>query len=136
MPSCLGAEKDSELRLSLSVSTRDSAMRTPQSASGHVTVEVVAWVTRFVGGDGTRRHVFQEPVAPGASVRNVLGQVSDRHPALRETLWDAGGLGLSEHIEVLVNDAVLGLTHTLDSPVRDGDRITLVGQYTGGMGGL
>jgi molybdopterin converting factor small subunit len=39
---------------------------------------------------------------------------------------------LSEHIEVLVNDAVLGLTHTLDDPVRDGDRITLVGQYTGG----
>jgi len=30
----------------------------------------------------------------------------------------------------------LGLAHTLDSPVRDGDRITLVGQYTGGMGGM
>jgi molybdopterin converting factor small subunit len=118
------------------VSAYESAIRTLPSATGHVTVEVVAWVTRFVGGDGTRRHVFQEPVATGAIVRSVLGQMSDRHPALREVLWDATGRELSEHIEVLVNDAVLGLTHTLDSPVRDGDRITLVGQYTGGMGGL
>jgi molybdopterin converting factor small subunit len=114
------------------VSTRDSAIRHPPSAIGHVTVEVVAWVTRFVGGDGTRRQVFQESVAPDASVRSVLGQVSDRHPALREALLDAGGRELSEHIEVLVNDAVLGVTHTLDSPVQGGDRITLVGQYTGG----
>jgi molybdopterin converting factor small subunit len=114
------------------VPTHDSAFRIPQSAVGYVTVEVVAWVTRFVGGDGTRRQMFREPVAPDARVRSVLGQVSDRHPALREALWDAAGRELSEHIEVLVNDAVLGLTHTLDSPVRDGDRITLVGQYTGG----
>jgi len=118
------------------VSTRDSAIRNPQSAIGRVTVEVVAWVTRFVGGDGTRRQLFQEHVGPGASVRSVLGRLSDRHPALREALWDAAGRDLSEHIEVLVNDAVLGLAHTLDSPVRDGDRITLVGQYTGGMGGM
>ena len=118
-----------------SVCAHDSAIRNSQSAIGHVTVEVVAWVTRFVGGDGTRRQVFREPVAPDASVRSVLGQVSDRHPALREALWDATGRELSEHIEVLVNDAVLGLAHTLDSPVRDGDRITLVGQYTGGTRG-
>lgn len=117
------------------VCAHDSAIRNSKSAIGHVTVEVVAWVTRFVGGDGTRRQVFQEPVAPDASVRSVLGQVSDRHPMLREALWDAAGRELSEHIEVLVNDAVLGVTHTLDSPVRDGDRITLVGQYTGGTRG-
>ena len=117
------------------MSTRDFAIHNPQSAIGHVTIEVVAWVTRFVGGDGTRRQVFQESVAPDASVRTILGQVSDRYPALREALWDAASRELSEHIEVLVNDAVLGVTHTLDSPVQDGDRITLVGQYTGGTCG-
>lgn len=114
------------------MSAYESSIRTPHSATGHVTVEVVAWVTRFVGGDGTRRKVFLEPVAPDTTVRSVLGQVSARHPALREALWDAAGRELSEHIEILVNDAVLGLTHTLDSAVRDGDRITLIGQYTGG----
>jgi molybdopterin converting factor small subunit len=95
-------------------------------------VEVVAWVTRFVGGDGTRRKVFDEVIASDATVRNVLSRLSDRHPTLREALWDQGTSELTEHIEVLVNDAVLGLTHTLDSAVQDGDRITLIGQYTGG----
>jgi hypothetical protein len=33
---------------------------------------------------------------------------------------------------VIVNDAVLGIDHTLDSRLRPGDRITLVGQYLGG----
>ncbi len=114
------------------MSAHESAIRHPPSVTGHVTVEVVAWVTRFVGGDGTRRQVFREQVPADATVRNLLHQVSDRHPALRDALWDEAGRELSEHIEILVNDAVLGLTHTLDSPVRDGDRITLVGQYTGG----
>lgn len=118
------------------VSTHDSAIRHPPSAIGHVTVEAVAWVTRFVGGDGTRRRTFEEAVAPGSTVRSVLVALSDRFPALRDALWDRAAGDLSEHVEVLVNEAVLGLTHTLDDPVRDGDRITLVGQYTGGTGPL
>jgi molybdopterin converting factor small subunit len=98
----------------------------------HVTVEVVAWVTQFVGGDGTRRRLFEEVVSPDDTVRDVLTRLGLRHAALRSALWERPGGELAEHIEVLVNDAVLGLTHSLDSPVRDGDRITLVGQYVGG----
>ncbi len=98
----------------------------------HVTVEAIAWVTQFVGGDGTRRKVFEEPTAPGATVQSVLLQVSDRFPRLRDVLWQRPGGNLGEHIEVLVNDAVLGVKHTLESQIRQGDRITLLGQYTGG----
>lgn len=109
-----------------------SAIGNRKSEIGHVTVEAVAWVTQFVGGDGTRRKLFQEAVAPGATVRSVLQQVSDRFPKLDEALWQRPGGALAEHIEVLVNDAVLGIGHDLDSPVQPGDRITLIGQYTGG----
>jgi molybdopterin converting factor small subunit len=114
------------------VSEAKSEIRNPKSEIAHVSVEAIAWVTQFVGGDGTRRKVFHEMVTPGATVRSVLGQVSDRFPKLRDTLWDRTTGDLGEHIEVLVNDAVLGVSHTLDSQIRDGDRITLVGQYTGG----
>jgi hypothetical protein len=31
-----------------------------------------------------------------------------------------------------VNDAVLDLTHTLESPLHTGDRLSLIGQYLGG----
>jgi len=109
-----------------------SEIRNPESEIVHVTVEAIAWVTQFVGGDGTRRKVFDEAVPQGATVRTVLSRLSDQHPKLREVLWDRTGTDLMEHIEILVNDAVLGLTQTLDSPVRDGDRITLLGQYAGG----
>lgn len=114
------------------VSEVQSEIRNPQSEIVHVTVEAVAWVTQFVGGDGTRRKVFDEAVPRGATLRSVLTDLSDRFPRLREVLWVRPGGDLAEHIEVLVNDAVLGLTHTLDSQLRDGDRITLLGQYTGG----
>ena len=95
-----------------------------------VPVEVVSWVTKFTGGDGTGRRVFEEPLAGAATVRSVLQAVSARFPELRAALWHGEELG--EHIEVLVNDAVLGISHTLDSRLAPGDRITLLGQYMGG----
>jgi molybdopterin converting factor small subunit len=95
-----------------------------------VPVEVVGWATRFVGGDGSGRRVFDEPLPPGATVRTVLAGLSARHPDLAAALWHGRDLG--EHIEVLVNDAVLGVTHELDSPLQPGDRLGLIGQYMGG----
>jgi len=95
-----------------------------------VPVEVVSWVTKFVGGDGTGRRVFEEALAPGSTVRSVLAGLSARFLELHAALWHGDGIG--EHIEVLVNDAVLGIAHTLDSPLRPGDRVTLLGQYMGG----
>jgi molybdopterin converting factor small subunit len=95
-----------------------------------VLVEVTGWPTRFVGGDGANRRVFDEPLTPGATVRSVLRGLSGRFPELAAALWHGNELG--EHIEVLVNDAVLGIDHTLDSPVAAGDRIVLLAQFMGG----
>jgi molybdopterin converting factor small subunit len=95
-----------------------------------VPVELVGWPTRFVGGDGGTRRVFDEPLGPGATVRSVLRGLSARFPELAEALWHGDELG--EHIEVLVNDAVLGIDHTLDSPLGPGDRIALLAQFMGG----
>ncbi len=106
--------------------------RTGVPEVGRVTVELMSWITRFVGGDGSRRRLFEEEWRPGLTVRSVLHQIGARFPQLEEALWDPKTKELAEHIEVLVNDAVLGLQHTLDSPLRDGDRITLVGAYMGG----
>jgi molybdopterin converting factor small subunit len=95
-----------------------------------VPVELVGWPTRFVGGDGGSRRVFDEPLADGATVRSVLRGLSARYPDLAEALWHGDQLG--EHIEVLVNDAVLGIDHTLDSPLRARDRVALLAQFMGG----
>lgn len=99
-------------------------------ATATLRVEVLSWVSRFVGGDGSTRRVFDEPLPEGATVRTVLTGLTARFPDLAQALWRGPDIG--EHIEVLVNDAVLGVDHGLDSTVGPGDQITLVGQFIGG----
>jgi len=94
------------------------------------TVEVTTWVTKYVGGDGSGSHVFEEPIMPGDTVRVLLRRYSARYPELRAALWDGNSLGA--HIEVLVNDAVLGVAYDLDTHLTGGERITLLGQFMGG----
>jgi len=96
------------------------------------TIEVTTWVTKHVGGDGSGSKVFTEGFAAGETVRDVLRRCSARFPELDAALWSPDRSELGEHIEVVVNDAVLGVTHGLDSPLKNGDRITLLGQFMGG----
>ena len=98
-----------------------------------VTVDFISWVNQFVGGGGTGTTEFAERVRPGDTVRTVLMQLSERFPPLKAALWDENDRRqLGPHIEIIVNDAILGVEHELDSSLQDGDRITLAGQYIGG----
>lgn len=98
-----------------------------------VPVEVLSWVNRFVGGPGTGEVTVTAEVEPGSTVRAVLRRLTDGHPELGRALWDPDRpRELGDHIEVMVNNAVLGVTHDLDSELLPGDRILLLGQYMGG----
>ena len=108
---------------------KDTALARPE---GHVQIDTVAWVTRFVGGNGSDRISFDLAIAPGDTVRTVLRRLSERFPQLQYALWDPESGELAEHIEVVVNGAILGVRHGLDSGLSHGDRILLFGQYMGG----
>ncbi len=98
-----------------------------------VVVDVISWINQFVGGSGSGATEFAERVPAGETVRGVLNRLSGRYPQLKASLWDENDRrNIGPHIEIIVNDAVLGVHHELDSPLRDGDRITLAGQYVGG----
>ncbi|HEX2499990.1 MAG TPA: hypothetical protein VHO73_00935 [Methylomirabilota bacterium] len=98
-----------------------------------VHVEVLSWVNRFVGGPGTGEVTVDQAVPRGSNVRAVLRAVSDRFPELGRALWDpTRPRELGDNIEVLVGNAVLGVTHDLDSELVEGERVTLLGQYMGG----
>ena len=102
------------------------------SATLPVQLEVTTWVTKHVGGDGGGTRMFEESVASGDTVRSVLRRFSRRFPELDSALWNPTRTELGESIEVVVNDAVLGVHHDLDSPLEGGERITLLGQFMGG----
>jgi hypothetical protein len=98
-----------------------------------VPVDVLSWVNRMVGGPGTGQVTVDATVPRGSSVRAVLRAISERYPELGRALWDpTRPRELGDNIEVLVNNAVLGVTHDLDSEILEGERITLLGQYMGG----
>jgi molybdopterin converting factor small subunit len=99
---------------------------------GQVHIDTVAWVTRYVGGSGSDRISFDLALEPGDTVRSVLRRLSQRYAELQRALWDAASGELGEHIEVVVNGAILGVRHDLDSALKHGDRILLFGQYMGG----
>jgi molybdopterin converting factor small subunit len=99
---------------------------------GHIQIDTVAWVTRFVGGNGSDRVSFDLAIEPGDTVRTVLRRLSERFPQLQYALWDPESGELGEHIEVVVNGTILGVRHGLDSELKDKDRILLFGQYMGG----
>ena len=105
-------------------------MSTSRAAAATVPVEIVGWPTKFVGGDGSTRRLFEEPLAEGATLRSILRGLSARFPELEAALWHGQELG--EHIEILVNDAVLGIDHDLDSRMAPGDRVALLAQFMGG----
>lgn len=92
----------------------------------------MAWATMFVGGNGSNTKHLDVDASPGDTVRTVLKRLTAQHPDLDKALWHEGTNALSEHMELAVNDALLGIRHTLDSEVKAGDKILIMGQYMGG----
>src|SRR5262245_37833156 len=111
-------------------SDRFRLMSAARTTTATIPVEIASWITKFIGGDGSGRRVLDEALTSGSTVRSVLTGLSARYPELHRALWHGNELG--EHIEVLVNNAVLGIEHTLDSPLKPGDQITLLAQFMGG----
>jgi molybdopterin converting factor small subunit len=83
-------------------------------------------------GDGTGSKLFDEAIERGDTPRTVLRRFTRRFPELDSALWAPDHSELGSHIEVLVNDAVLGVAYDLDTPLTGGERITLLGQFMGG----
>jgi len=89
-----------------------------------VTVELPAMLAALA--DGARR-----VPASGATCAEALGDLCRRHPALRVHLFDEHGR-LRQHVLCFVNDVNTRWVDTLDIPVRDGDRLTILQAVSGG----
>ena len=128
MPSQAGRARCS--RGEPSESSTSSPSELPKSNQAQI--EVTTWVTKHVGGDGTGTRRFAEDIRRGDTPRTVLRRFTARFPELDAALWTPDHAELGSHIEVLVNDAVLGVAYDLDTPLIGGESITLLGQFMGG----
>jgi len=72
-----------------------------------------------------------EVVATGATVREVLKDLDARYPGLGARLLDERG-AVRRYVNVFLNDEDIRALAELDTPVRDGDRLTLIPAMAGG----
>ena len=96
-----------------------------------VHIEFASWVHGLVTEHSPLKESLQLPAA--ACVRDALNALSEKYPKLADILWDSATPStIGPHIEIVVNGAILGLTHQLDGPLQANDTILLTAAYTGG----
>lgn len=105
---------------------------TVTAVNQQVKIEVSAWLTRYVGGNGGGRMFFTEEFTADENLQTVVRRFTQRFPDLDRVLWDTESGQIGASVEIIVNDAFLGISHTLDSQVKDGDMITLLPAWDGG----
>jgi sulfur-carrier protein len=68
----------------------------------------------------------------GATLQELIGDLESRHPGLKERLVDASGL--RRFVNVYLNDEDVRFLGGLDTPVADGDTVTVLPAVAGGAG--
>jgi sulfur-carrier protein len=66
----------------------------------------------------------------GATLAELLGDLDSRHSGLRERLVD--GSGLRRFVNVYLNDEDVRFLGGLETPVKDGDTVTVLPAVAGG----
>ncbi len=89
-----------------------------------VRVRVPTPLRRFTAG-------ADEVAAEGSSLRQVLENLEQRHPGIRERLLDEKG-DIRRFVNIYVNGDDVRFLDSLNSKVKDGDDISIVPAIAGG----
>jgi molybdopterin synthase sulfur carrier subunit len=68
----------------------------------------------------------------GATLEELIGDLESRHHGLRDRLVDESGL--RRFVNVYLNDEDVRFLGGLDTPVKDGDTVTVLPAVAGGRG--
>jgi len=68
----------------------------------------------------------------GATVKAVLAALEEKHPGLRERLYDEKGT-LRRFINFYVNDEDIRFLNSEDTALKDGDELSIVPAIAGGL---
>jgi sulfur-carrier protein len=69
--------------------------------------------------------------AQGQNVGDVLGRLKEQSPGIEQRLFKGEGQ-LNRFVNVYVNDEDIRFLQNLDTPVKDGDEISIVPAIAGG----
>ncbi len=72
-----------------------------------------------------------EVAVSGSTVKAALATLEEKHPGIRERLYDDKG-GLRRFINFYVNDEDIRFLNGEDTPLKDGDDLSIVPAIAGG----
>ena len=90
-----------------------------------ISVRIPTPLRKFTGG-------AESVTASGATVAAIVQDVEGRHPGLKERICDDAGK-VRRFVNVYVNGEDIRFLSSLDTPVKDGDEISIVPAIAGGM---
>ncbi len=90
-----------------------------------ISVRIPTPLRKFTGG-------AESVTASGATVAAIVQDVESRHPGLKERICDDAGK-VRRFVNVYVNGEDIRFLSSLDTPVKDGDEISIVPAIAGGM---
>jgi len=89
-----------------------------------VQVRIPTPLRKFTGGRDTVE-------AEGSSISAVLADLDAKHPGLRERICETDG-SIRRFVNLYINGDDIRFLENLDSPVKDGDEISIVPAIAGG----
>ena len=90
-----------------------------------ISVRIPTPLRKFTGG-------AESVTASGATVAAIVQDVESRNPGLKERICDEAGK-VRRFVNVYVNGEDIRFLSSLDTPVKDGDEISIGPAIAGGM---
>lgn len=87
-------------------------------------VRIPTPLRKFTGG-------AEEVAASGGTVEAIVADIEKRHPGIKERLCDAEGK-VRRFVNIYVNGDDIRFLSNLDTPVKDGDEVSIVPAIAGG----
>ncbi|MEW6296202.1 MAG: ubiquitin-like small modifier protein 1 [Thermodesulfobacteriota bacterium] len=89
-----------------------------------VHVRVPTPLRRFTGG-------AEEVIAAGTTIRALVEDLEKNHPGIKERICDEEGK-VRRFVNIFVNGDDIRFLNNLDTPVKDGDEVSIVPAIAGG----
>ena len=89
-----------------------------------VTVRIPTPLQRLTNGQG-------EVACEGATISELLGDLEKRHPGIKERICDEQGK-LRRFVNVFVNEEDIRFMQGDQTPVKDGDDVSIIPAIAGG----
>jgi len=90
-----------------------------------ISVRIPTPLRKFTGG-------AESVTASGGTVAAIVQDIEGRHPGLKERICDDAGK-VRRFVNLYVNGEDIRFLSSLDTPVKEGDEISIVPAIAGGM---